>query len=176
MEPTATTAPNAVRESTRDPEEAELLAGLRTGDDAAYERLLRLHSGRMLAVARRFVGSEEDARDAVQEAFVSAFKAKYGKYPSFYSAGAYDTVMLLDHAIRKAGGIKDRAKLRAAMRAGDFPTVRGNFKFNNNHFPVMNIYSRVAVKNDAGEYVTKTRGVILPSHGDAYAKNCKMKW
>ncbi len=29
----------------------------------------------MLAVARRFMGSEEDARDAVQEAFVSAFKA-----------------------------------------------------------------------------------------------------
>jgi RNA polymerase sigma-70 factor (ECF subfamily) len=58
-----------------DPDEASLLAGLRAGEDAAYERLLRAYSGRMLAVARRFMGSEDDAREAVQEAFVSAFKA-----------------------------------------------------------------------------------------------------
>ena len=117
-----------------------------------------------------------DLNNSVNRKFVSAYKAKYGKYPAFYAAQAYDTVMFLDHAIRKAGGIKDRAKLRAAMRVGDFPTVRGNFKFNNNHFPVQNIYSREAIRNDAGEYVNKTRGVILAAHGDAYAKNCKMKW
>ena len=58
-----------------EPDEATLLTGLRAGDEDAYETLLRAYSGRMLAVARRFMGSEEDARDAVQEAFVSAFKA-----------------------------------------------------------------------------------------------------
>jgi RNA polymerase sigma-70 factor (ECF subfamily) len=58
-----------------EPDEAALLAGLRAGEDAAYETLLREYSGRMLAVARRFMGSEDDAREAVQEAFVSAFKA-----------------------------------------------------------------------------------------------------
>jgi RNA polymerase sigma-70 factor (ECF subfamily) len=54
--------------------EARLLSGLRAGDDAAYEELVRSHSGRMLAVARRFLDSEEDARDAVQDAFLSAFR------------------------------------------------------------------------------------------------------
>jgi branched-chain amino acid transport system substrate-binding protein len=83
--------------------------------------------------------------------------------------------MFLDNAIRKAGGISDRAKLRAAMRAGDFPTTRGTFKFNNNHFPIQNIYLREAV-NDNGNYVTKTRRVIISAHGDSYAKSCPMKW
>jgi RNA polymerase sigma-70 factor (ECF subfamily) len=58
-----------------EPDEVALLAGLRAGEDAAYETLLRAYSGRMLAVARRFMGSDDDAREAVQEAFVSAFKA-----------------------------------------------------------------------------------------------------
>jgi len=52
-----------------------LLARLRAGDGAAYEQWVRSQSGRMLAVARRLLGNGEDARDAVQDAFVSAFRA-----------------------------------------------------------------------------------------------------
>ncbi|MEP7116478.1 MAG: sigma-70 family RNA polymerase sigma factor [Acidobacteriota bacterium] len=55
--------------------EAALLAGLRSGSDTAYEELVRSTSARLLAVARRIVGTEEDARDVVQEAFISAFRA-----------------------------------------------------------------------------------------------------
>jgi len=57
------------------PDEAELLAALRAGDDAAYSSLVATHAGRMLAVARRLLPREEDARDAVQDAFLSAFRA-----------------------------------------------------------------------------------------------------
>ena len=56
-------------------EEAELVARLRAGDDDAYATLVKQQAGRMLAVARRMLGSEEDAQDVVQEAFLSAFKA-----------------------------------------------------------------------------------------------------
>ncbi len=56
-------------------DEAGLLESLRAGDNGAYERLIRATGGHMLAVARRFLGNEEDARDAVQEAYLSAFKA-----------------------------------------------------------------------------------------------------
>lgn len=52
-----------------------LLAGLRAGTAAAFEKLVRLHSGRMLSVARRFLAQDHDAQDAVQDAFLSAFKA-----------------------------------------------------------------------------------------------------
>ena len=56
-------------------EDQVLLAELRAGSEAAFARLLGEHGGRMLAVARRLVRDEEDARDAVQEAFVSAFRS-----------------------------------------------------------------------------------------------------
>ena len=56
-------------------DEKGLLERLRRGENAAYEELVRTHGGRMLAVARRFLRSEEDARDAVQDAFVSAFRS-----------------------------------------------------------------------------------------------------
>ena len=56
-------------------DEASLVAQLRAGDEAAFEQVVRAYGGRLLAVARRIVGSEEDARDAVQDAFMNAFKS-----------------------------------------------------------------------------------------------------
>lgn len=58
-----------------EPTEAALLAALRAGNDAAFETLVREFGGRMLSVARRILANDEDARDAVQEAFLSAFKS-----------------------------------------------------------------------------------------------------
>jgi len=54
--------------------EAELIERLRKGDEAAYESFVRENAGRMLVVARRYLRNEEDARDAVQEAFLSAYR------------------------------------------------------------------------------------------------------
>jgi RNA polymerase sigma-70 factor (ECF subfamily) len=55
--------------------EAALVAQLRAGDQQAFEQVVRSYGGRLLAVARRIVGSEEDARDAVQDAFLNAFRS-----------------------------------------------------------------------------------------------------
>jgi RNA polymerase sigma-70 factor (ECF subfamily) len=54
--------------------DAELLARLRAGEEAAFEELVRANTARLLGVCRRLVRCEEDARDAVQEAFMSAFQ------------------------------------------------------------------------------------------------------
>jgi RNA polymerase sigma-70 factor (ECF subfamily) len=56
-------------------QEAELLSALRSGRGDAFETLVRAHTGRMLSVCRRILRNDEEARDAVQEAFLSAFKA-----------------------------------------------------------------------------------------------------
>jgi RNA polymerase sigma-70 factor (ECF subfamily) len=56
------------------PGEPKLLERLRAGEEQAYEELVRTYGGRLLAVARRFLPVEEDARDAVQDAFLSAFR------------------------------------------------------------------------------------------------------
>jgi RNA polymerase sigma-70 factor (ECF subfamily) len=66
------TAPASAIEAAAD---AKLLARLRAGDDKAYEELVRANEGRMLAVARRHLSNEEDARDIMQEAFLLAFRA-----------------------------------------------------------------------------------------------------
>ena len=66
---------HACRELEDDDEDRALLARLRRGDERAFDEMTRRYAGRMLAVARRMLHGEEDARDAVQEAFVSAFKS-----------------------------------------------------------------------------------------------------
>jgi len=48
---------------------------LQRGDDEAFEELVRRYGARLLRVARRFLSSEEDARDAVQDAFAAAFRS-----------------------------------------------------------------------------------------------------
>ena len=55
-------------------DEADLIARVKAGDAAACERLVRTYGGKMLSVARRFLKSDEDAHDAIQDAFISAFR------------------------------------------------------------------------------------------------------
>src|SRR5262245_26372896 len=55
--------------------EAQMIERLRRGEDDAFEQLVRQHSGHLLATARRLLRSEHDAQDAVQDAFLSAFKS-----------------------------------------------------------------------------------------------------
>lgn len=65
-------------EDILDPEridEAALLAGLRAGDEDAYALMVRAYGGRLLAVARRILRNEEEARDAVQTAYLAAFRS-----------------------------------------------------------------------------------------------------
>jgi RNA polymerase sigma-70 factor (ECF subfamily) len=59
-------------------DESALLEALRRGDPAASERWVRESTPRLLAVTRRLLGDDEEARDAVQEAFLSAFRALDG--------------------------------------------------------------------------------------------------
>jgi RNA polymerase sigma-70 factor (ECF subfamily) len=56
-------------------DEQVLLQGLRERRPEAFESLVRAYSPRLLAVARRMLGSDEDARDAVQDGFLNAFRA-----------------------------------------------------------------------------------------------------
>lgn len=56
-------------------DDRDLLAGLRAGSEAAFETLVRRRGGAMLAAVRRILQNEDDARDAVQEAFLAAFRS-----------------------------------------------------------------------------------------------------
>jgi len=56
-------------------DEPMLLARLRAGDESAFEQLVRSTMGRLLAAARRVLRNEEEARDAVQSAYIRAFQS-----------------------------------------------------------------------------------------------------
>jgi RNA polymerase sigma-70 factor (ECF subfamily) len=52
------------------------VANLRAGDPLAFEQLVRRDTPRLLSVARRILRNDDDARDAVQQAFIAAFKSR----------------------------------------------------------------------------------------------------
>ena len=114
--------------------------------------------------------------DAPQnQTFVAGFKAKYGRYPSFYAAQSYDTIFLIKSAVEAVkGDLKDMDGMRAAMVKADFPSVRGPFQYGDNHFPIQNFYLREVVKDSDGVWTTKIVGVVYKNHQDAYAKDCKL--
>ncbi len=56
-------------------EEAALVAQAKAGDQVACNRLVTLFGPQMMAVARRFMRCDDDCNDALQDAFISVFKA-----------------------------------------------------------------------------------------------------
>ena len=117
-----------------------------------------------------------DLKNAQNQKFVSAFKAKYGKYPSFYAAQSYDSIFFIKSALDAVGGDASNIDgMRAALKKADFPSVRGSFKMGANHFPVQNFYSREVVKDADGVWTTSIRDTVLKDHQDVYASQCKMK-
>src|SRR5262247_229470 len=108
--------------------------------------------------------------------FVAEFEKEYKRLPTGYAATGYDTALLLDSAIRRVKGkIEDKNALRAAIRAADFKSVRGDFKFGKNQFPVQNYYLQLVGKGPDGRIVHKTMGTVLTARGDAYVQDCKMQ-
>lgn len=72
---TVSSAPSLVPGVGKVESDAAIVARLQAGDADAYEVLVRVHSGRLLSVARRFLPNTEDAQDVVQEAFIKAFRS-----------------------------------------------------------------------------------------------------
>jgi branched-chain amino acid transport system substrate-binding protein len=108
--------------------------------------------------------------------FVEDFKAKYKRVPSFYAAQAYDAANLIASAVEAVkGDVSKKDEIRAAMRQAKFTSVRGPFKYNNNHFPIQNFYLQEAVAAPDGGYTLKTTATALTAHQDRYHDKCPMK-
>jgi branched-chain amino acid transport system substrate-binding protein len=117
-----------------------------------------------------------DLDNPANKRFVSAFESEYKRLPTGYAASGYDTALLIDSGIRRVKGkIENKDALRAALRAADFKSVRGDFKFGRNQFPVQNYYLQVVGKGADGRIMHKTLGTVLTNRGDAYVEQCKMK-
>jgi len=107
--------------------------------------------------------------------FVADFEKDYGRIPSLYASQGYDAAMLLDGAVHDVKGrISDKDAFRKALRAANFASVRGSFKFNSNHYPIQNYYLRQVVRDGQGRITNKLMGTIFTNQPDAYAGECKM--
>jgi branched-chain amino acid transport system substrate-binding protein len=106
--------------------------------------------------------------------FVDAFEKAYNSVPGSYAMQSYDTAMLLDSALKATGGkTSDKAALRAAIRKADFKSLRGDFKFNVNGYPIQDFYLTKAAKRPDGKFQTEIVEKVFDDYGEVYAKDCK---
>jgi branched-chain amino acid transport system substrate-binding protein len=118
-----------------------------------------------------------DLKNPANEKFVSDYKKKYGKLPVFYGAQAYDSILLIDSAVKATkGNLKDTKALVAAMRKANFQSLRGPFQYNVNHHPIQNFYLLRAEKLQNGEIEMRIQKTVFEKHKDSYYQDCKMKW
>ena len=76
----------------------DLIDRCKAGDRDAHYRLYSMYSRQMFNVACRITGREEDAEDALQEAFVSAFK-NLGSYRAEATFGAWLKRIVINKSI-----------------------------------------------------------------------------
>lgn len=83
--------------------------------------------------------------------FVADYRAKHGATPTSMAAMGYDTMMLIDAAMRDSQGwVEDKDAFRGALRKANFQSVRGPIKFSNNHFPAQSYYLNEVAKGADG--------------------------
>jgi branched-chain amino acid transport system substrate-binding protein len=108
--------------------------------------------------------------------FVEAYLKEYNAVPATYAFQAYDAALLIDSAVKAVkGNLADKDALRAALKKADFKSLRGAFKFNNNHYPIQNFYLTKVAKRPDGKYQTEIVKTVFTNYGDSYAKDCPMK-
>ncbi len=116
-----------------------------------------------------------DLDNAANAAFVAEFEAKYGYIPGSYAMQAYDTASLIDSAVTKTGGdLADKDAVRAALKEADFTSLRGDFAFSNNHYPVQDFNMLTVVKRDDGQYHTSFVRTVVEDYADSFHEECKM--
>ncbi len=118
-----------------------------------------------------------DMDNEKSKAFVEAFEAKYDRVPGTYAMQAYDAAQLIDSALKQVdGNLEDKDALRDALRQADFQSLRGDFEFGNNHYPIQDFYLVEVAKRDDGKYQTEISQKIFDDYQDTYASECPMDW
>jgi len=108
--------------------------------------------------------------------YVADFKKKHNVYPSYYGAQSYDAIMLIASAAEALkGDLSNKDKVRAEMKKANFKSLRGDFKFNTNQFPIQNFYIQETVKDPQGMMTVKTIATAVTAAKDPYYEKCSMK-
>ncbi|RXT39234.1 ABC transporter substrate-binding protein [Bradyrhizobium betae] len=125
-------------------------------------------------------GAQEWVNDLPNEQnkkFVADYRTKYpGARPSYYGAQAYDAAQLINSAVVAVGGdTSKKDAMKAEMEKANFKSLRGSFKYGNNHIPIQNFYLQDVVKGPGGELSLKTVATIVTNDQDRFHEKCPMK-
>ena len=116
-----------------------------------------------------------DLPNAANKKFVADFEAKYKTEPSFYASQSYDAANLIASAVAAVkGNLSDKAAVQKAIEKADFKSVRGNFKFDTDHYPIQNFYMQEVVKN-GDKYTLKTIATAIENGRNTHRDKCPMK-
>src|SRR2546425_1448408 len=131
-------------------------------------------------VALGVPGAQEWVNDLPNETnkkYVADYIKKYnGARPSFYGAQSYDAASLVNSAVVAVkGDTSKKEDMRKEMEKANFKSVRGNFKYGNNHVPIQNFYLQDVVKDAEGQLALKTVATIVKDAQDGFHDKCQMK-
>ena len=106
--------------------------------------------------------------------FVADYRKKYpGLRPSFYGAQSYDAAQLINSAVVAVkGDTSKKDEMKAAMEKANFKSLRGPFKYGNNHIPIQNFYLQDVVKDADGALSLKTVATIVKDNQDRFHDKC----
>jgi branched-chain amino acid transport system substrate-binding protein len=117
-----------------------------------------------------------DLPNDANKKFVSDFRAKHKAYPSFYGAQSYDAANFINSAVVAVkGDLTKKDQMRDEMRKANYASVRGPYKYGNNHMPIQNFYLQEAVKDAEGTLTLKTAATIVKDSQDKHHDKCPMK-
>ena len=118
-----------------------------------------------------------DLPNETNKKYVSEFRAKYKNYPTFYGAQTYDAAAFINSAVVAAkGDLSKKDAIRDELRKANYASVRGKYRYNNNHFPIQNFYLQDVVKDADGNLTLKTVATIVEENRDRFHHECPMKW
>ncbi|CAH1655888.1 Amino acid/amide ABC transporter substrate-binding protein (HAAT family) [Hyphomicrobiales bacterium] len=109
------------------------------------------------------------------KAFVAAYEKAYNSVPGSYAFQAYDAAKLIDSAVKATkGDLANKDALRAALLKADFKSLRGNFKFSANGYPIQDFYLTKVAKRPDGKFQTEIVEKVFTNYADPYAKECSL--
>src|SRR5215813_325251 len=125
-------------------------------------------------------GAQEWVNDLPNEQnkkFVEDYRKKYtGLRPTYYGAQAYDAAQLINSAaVAVKGDTSKKDAMKAEMEKANFKSLRGGFKYGNNHIPIQNFYLQDVVKGADGQLSLKTVATIVKDDQDRFHDKCPMK-
>jgi branched-chain amino acid transport system substrate-binding protein len=125
-------------------------------------------------------GAQEWVNDLPNEEnkkFVADYRKKYPNLrPTYYGAQAYDAAQLINSAVvAVSGDTSKKDAMKAEMQKANFKSLRGPFKYGNNHIPIQNFYLQDVVKDSDGQLSLKTVATIVKDDQDRFHDKCPMK-